>query len=180
MEPVMIHAAMRGDCPAILSIYNEAVRTTTASYDIEPRSLEHRLAWFDDHQKNEYPILVAERAGEVIGWSSLSRFHDRFGYRFTAENSIYVAAAHRGSGVGALLLAPLVDAARARGLHTILAVIDASNEASVRLHARFGFQKVGLFREVGHKFGRWLDVLYMQLLLPGSPGDDILQEETGR
>ena len=167
MEPpnIRVRRAQRSDCPAILAIYNEAVLTTTATYDVEPRTLEHREAWFDDHARQDFAIFVAEEAGTLVGWSSLSRYHDRFGYRFTAENSIYVAASHRGRGLGARLLEPLLDAARARGIHTIIAAIDASNEVSLRLHTRFGFEKVGHFKEVGHKFGRWLDVAYLQKTL---------------
>ena len=162
-----IRSATRDDLPAILEIYNEAVLNTTASYDYEPRTLEHRIGWFDDHVKHNYPIFVAvNNEARVIGWSSLSRFHDRMGYRFTSENSIYVAADQRGQGVGKLLMPPLIESARQRGLHAIIGVIDAANEASIRLHASFGFQRVGLFKEVGFKFGRWLDVAYMQLLLP--------------
>lgn len=162
--------AVRDDCPAILAIYNDAVLTTTASYDYEPRSLEHRLDWFDAHQREDLAVLVAEEVlpgGErrLLGWSALNRFHDRMGYRFTAENSVYVAAEARGRKVGTALLGPLVEAARARGLHAILAVIDAENEPSIRLHAKFGFERVGLFRQVGFKFGRWLDVAYMERLL---------------
>lgn len=165
MNDLLLRPARRSDCPAILDIYNDAVLTTTASYDIEPLSLEHRLAWFDAHQSQRYAIFVAERHRRVVGWSSLSRFHDRHGYRFTAENSIYVAADQRGQGIGARLLAPLLDAGRERGLHSIIAAIDAANPASLRLHARFGFVQVGHFREVGHKFDRWLDVIYLQRML---------------
>lgn len=161
-----IRPATREDLPGILEIYNDAVRTTTATYDYEPRTLEHRQAWFDDHVKGDYAVFVAENeTGQIVGWSALNRYHDRMGYRFTSENSVYVAAAHRGHGIGKLLLAPLIEAARRRGLHAILAVIDAENEASVRLHASFGFQKVGLFKQVGFKFDRWLDVIYMELIL---------------
>ena len=167
-----VRPAVREDLPAILDIYNEAVRNTTASYDYEPRTLEHRVAWFEDHQKQDMPILVALNSqARVVGWSSLSRFHDRMGYRFTVENSVYVAADQRGRGIGKLLMPPLIDGARQRGLHAIIGVIDAANEASLRLHASFGFVRVGLFKEVGFKFGRWLDVAYMELLLPrGLPG----------
>lgn len=159
---VTVRRARRDDCPEILAIYNDAVRTTTASYDFEPRSLDHRFAWFDAHEKQDYAVFVAEDQGRIIGWSSLSAYHDRMGYRFTAENSIYVASDRRGQGLGSQLLAPLLEAARARGLRTVIAVIDASNTASIRLHARFGFIPCGYFRQVGHKFDRWLDVLYMQ------------------
>ena len=161
-----IRPATRDNLPEILEIYNDAVLHTTATYDYEPRTLEHRQAWFEDHVKNDYAMFVAENeAGQIVGWSALNRYHDRMGYRFTTENSVYIAADHRGRGIGKLLLAPLIHAARERGLHAILAAIDAQNEASVRLHASFGFQKVGLFKQVGFKFDRWLDVVYMELLL---------------
>lgn len=163
---VLIRPATAGDLPAILAIYNEAVLTTTATYDLEPRTIEHRTAWFEEHQRANLPVLVAAGdTGEVIGWSALNRYHDRFGYRFTVENSIYIAAPHRGRGVGRRLLSPLIDAARERGLHVILAGIDAENEASLRLHRSFGFEPAAHFRQVGHKFGRWLDVIYLQRLL---------------
>ena len=169
-DPYQIRPARREDCPGILEIYNHAVLHTTATYDYEPRSLEHRQEWFDAHQRDEFPICVAEDFSadtpSIVGWSSLSRYHDRPGFRHTAEDSIYVAADRRGLGLGSRLLAPLIPAAKARGLHAILAAIDASNEASLRLHSRFGFQKVGHLREVGFKFGRWLDVATLELLLP--------------
>lgn len=161
-----IRPAIPGDLPGILEIYNDAVLHTTATYDYEPRTLEHRVAWFDDHVKNEYPVFVAVNEEErVAGWSALNRFHDRKGYQFTTENSVYVAADLRGRGIGKLLLPPLIQAARQRGFHAILAGIDAENEASIRLHARFGFEPVARLKEVGYKFGRWLDVVYMELLL---------------
>src|SRR5207237_3106331 len=96
-----IRPATKADLAGILEIYNEAVLNTTASYDYEPRSLEHRIAWFEEHQRQKYPVFVATtEQGNIVGWSSLSRFHDRMGYRFTAENSIYVAAEQRGRGIG--------------------------------------------------------------------------------
>lgn len=166
-----VRPATQADIPAILEIYNDAVLTTTATYDYDPRPLEHRVQWFEDHQKAKLPMFVAEDdAGKVAGWSSLSKYHDRMGYRFTVENSIYVAAHARGRGVGKLLLAPLVQSARDLRLRAIIAVIDATNEASVRLHAGFGFVEVGRFPKVGFKFGRWLDVVYMELLLPEPAG----------
>jgi len=163
---MIIRPATREDLPGILAIYNDAVINTTASYDYEPRTLDHRIAWFEDHAKHNLPIFVAvDGAGRVVGWSALNRFHDRMGYRFTSENSVYVAADQRGKGVGKLLMAPLVKAARERGLHAIIAAIDAANEASIRLHAGFGFERVALLKQVGFKFDRWLDVVYMELLL---------------
>lgn len=163
---VNVRPAMLDDLPGILEIYNDAVLHTTATYDYEPRSMEHRVAWFEDHARNNYPVFVAmDSAGRVVGWSSLNRYHDRMGYQFTADNSIYVAADQRGRGIGRLLMAPLIEGARARGLHAILAGIDADNQPSLRLHAQFGFEEVARFKQVGFKFGRWLDVIYMELLL---------------
>jgi L-amino acid N-acyltransferase YncA len=163
---IRVRPALRQDCAAILEIYNEAVLHTTASYDYEPRSLDHRLAWFDDHQHTGLPIFVAlNEVGRIVGWSALNRYHDRKGYRFTSENSIYIAPDYRGRGIGKLLLAPLIESAAKLGLHAIIAVIDSENEASVRLHAGFGFETVGRFREVGFKFNRWLDVIYMELIV---------------
>jgi len=166
MSDVRVRPATLVDLRGIHDIYNEAVRNTTASYDYEPQDFACRERWFHEHEREGYPVFVATGPGErVLGWSSLSRYHDRIGYRFTAENSVYVAADCRGQGVGRLLLPPLIASARRLGLHVIIAAVDAENAASVRLHASFGFEKVGLFKEVGHKFGRWLDVLYLQLTL---------------
>jgi L-amino acid N-acyltransferase len=161
-----VRPATHDDLPGILEIYNDAVLTTTATYDYEPRTLEHRTAWLDDHLKNNYPVFAAVNDdGRVVGWSALNRYHDRQGYQFTAENSVYVAADWRGKGIGKLLMKPLIESARQGGLHAILAGIDAENESSVRLHASFGFVKVAHFKQVGFKFGRWLDVIYMELVL---------------
>ena|SRR5688572_24636212 len=165
---MQVRPATRTDLPAILAIYNEAVLNTTASYDYEPRTLEHRVTWFETHEEQRLPIFVAVDAeARVAGWSSLSRYHDRKGYQFTVENSVYVAAPLRGQGVGTLLLPPLIESAQALGLRAVIAAIDAENPASIRLHARFGFVQVGHFKQVGFKFGRWLDVIYMEKLLTG-------------
>ena len=160
-----VRPATHADLPEVLEIYNEAVLNTTATYDYEPRTLEHRTQWFEERMRDNYPVFVALEGERVIGWSALNPFHARFGYRFTAENSVYVAADVRGRGVGKVLLAPLVEGAKVRGLHAIIAAIDADNEASIRLHARFGFEKVGHFKQTGFKFGRWLDVVYMERLV---------------
>src|SRR6266511_1308534 len=168
---MIIRPATRADLPGILEIYNDAVLQTTATYDYEPRTLEHRTQWFEERQRDNYPIFVAvDDAGWVWGWSALNPYHARMGYRFTSENSVYVAAEARGRGIGKLLLAPLIDGARTRGLHAIIAAIDAANEASIRLHAAFGFEKVGHFRETGFNLGRCLDLAYLANLLCTTPG----------
>ena len=163
---MQVRPATHDDLDAILTIYNDAVLTTTATYDYEPRPIEHRVAWFEAHQRQCLPVFVAIDVGsQIVGWSSLSHYHDRKGYQFTVENSVYVNAKHRGRGVGKLLMPPLIESARALGLHAIIAAIDAENEASIRLHARFEFTEVGHFKQVGFKFNRWLDVMYMERLL---------------
>ena len=164
---IKLRPAIREDCPGILTIYNDAVLKTTASYDYEPRTIRHRRAWFDEHQRDGYPIFVAvDETGLILGWGSLSAYHDRAGYRFTVENSIYIAEEHRGKGIGKMLLEALIEAARERGFHCIIAAIDGANQVSIELHRKFGFEVVGHFKRVGYKFNRWLDVVYMELLLP--------------
>lgn len=167
MTPLVnIRPAAREDLPAILEIYNDAVLHTTASYDYEPKTLAERTAWFERHQQQRFPILVAvDPDGRVAGWSSLSQFHAKIGYQFSAENSVYIAASQRGRGIGKLLLAPLITLARDRGLRAIVALIDAENVPSIRLHAGMGFEEVGHLKQVGFKFGRWLDVIYMERLV---------------
>ena len=163
---ITIRPATEADLPGILEIYNDSVLHTTATYDYEPRTLEHRRQWFKDHQRDNYAVFVAvDESARIVGWSALNPYHARPGYRFTTENSVYIAADRRGQGIGKQLLEPLIEAARARGLHAIIAAIDATNEASIRLHARYGFEQVGHFKQVGFKFGRWLDVVYMQKIL---------------
>ena len=110
---MQVRPASRKDLPEILEIYNEAVLNTTASYDYEPRTLEHRTQWYEERAKARYPIFVAEDGkGQVAGWSALNPFHSRIGYQFTAENSVYVAAEQRGKGIGKLLMPPLIDGAK--------------------------------------------------------------------
>lgn len=163
---ITVRPATEADLPGILEIYNDAVLHTTATYDCEPRTLEQRRQWFEDHRRDNYAVFIAaDEAARIVGWSALNPFHARPGYRFTTENSVYIAADRRGQGIGKQLLEPLLEAARVRGLHAIIAAIDATNDASLRLHARFGFERVGHFKQTGFKFGRWLDVIYMEKIL---------------
>lgn len=162
MAQATIRLAEVADIPAISSIYNHAVLHTTATYDYDPEPLECRVAWFEEHRSLNLPMFVAEHEGAVVGWSSLSPYHRRPGFRHTVENSIYIAQPHQGRGLGKALLIPLIRTAEQLRLRSIIAAIDAANDISVRLHAKQGFVEVGRFPEVGFKFGRWLDVLYMQ------------------
>lgn len=167
MSDVQIRRALRRDVPGIQSIYNHSVLHDTGSYDDEPRPVGERYAWFEDHERSGLPIYVAEVSGVVVGWSALSWFRARPGYRFTVEDSIYVRDGFRGVGIGRELLNRVVhDAGAILGMRTVVAVIgDAENKASIGLHARCGFVQAALLRQVGFKFGRWLDQIWMQRLL---------------
>jgi L-amino acid N-acyltransferase YncA len=166
MEEFSIRRATREDVPAILEIYNDAVLHTTASAEYEPRALDVEYEWFDEHARDGYPIFVAVNpAGDVVGWSSLSRYKERYGYRFSVESSIYIHPQWRGQGVGKLLMPPLIDAARELGMHALIAGVTADNAVSLKLHEQFGFERVAQFREVMFKFDKWLDVIYLERLI---------------
>lgn len=159
--PVLVRPATRADLRAINDIYNHFVACSTCTYQEEPDTIEGRAAWFARHGP-AHPVTIAEAADAVVGWGSLSPFHPRSAYRFTVENSVYVHPAHHRKGVGRALLRDLVERARAAGHRTIIAGIDAEQAGSVALHASEGFVEAGRLRHVGFKFGRWLDVVYMQ------------------
>jgi L-amino acid N-acyltransferase YncA len=162
---ISIRDARAADTAVICAIYNDAVAHTTAVFDDVPRTLEAQQAWLVAKAEQGWPVLVAETDGRVVGYASFGSFRAWPAYRHTVENSIYVAPDCRGQGVGTHLLGPLLDRARDRRLHAVIAAITADNLASLRLHARFGYKEVGRFPEVGHKFERWLDVVFLQLLL---------------
>lgn len=164
---VAIRDAREGDLAAMLAIYNDAVLTTTAVYDYRPRSSEQQAAWFRTKQEQRLPVLVADDGGAVVGFASYGSFRPWPAYLHSVENSLYVAPERRGRGIGSLLLPALIGRAAERGLHTMVAGIDATNEASLRLHVKFGFERVAQFREVGWKFERWLDLAFLQLMLGG-------------
>ena len=162
---IVIRDAREADLGTILAIYNDAVLTTTAVYDYTPRSPEQQAAWFRAKREQNLPVLVAEDGGAVVGFASYGPFRPWPAYLYSVENSLYMAPAQRGRGIGSLLLPALIRRAADRGLHTMIAGIDAANEASLRLHAKFGFERVAQFREVGWKFERWLDLAFLQLML---------------
>jgi phosphinothricin acetyltransferase len=160
-----IRPAIETDLPTLLEIYNDIILHTTAVYDYEPHTLDMRKTWYKAKVDGNYPVFVADDAGRPVGFSSFGPFRAWAAYQFTVENSIYVAADQRGKGIGRALLAPLIGAARERGLHALIAGIDATNAVSQQLHASFGFEEVARFREVGFKFDRWLDLVFMELIL---------------
>jgi phosphinothricin acetyltransferase len=166
MGEFTVRAWTEGDLDAILEIYNEQVLNSTATFDIEPRTMEAQREWvrqFDDR----YVLLVAEDDGQVVGWGCLHPYGSKPGYRYSTEDSVYVRADRRRSGVGARLLEALVAAGDANGFRTIIARIAGDNPTSVALHKRFGFEHVGVERAVGYKFERWIDVVEMQKMLGG-------------
>jgi L-amino acid N-acyltransferase len=160
-----LRAAMLGDAEAIRAIYNEAVATTTATFDTEPRTPAAQRAWMAAHSP-PYSVLVAEFDGQVVGWASLSAWSERRAYARTTEVSEYVAASHRGRGIGAAMLERLLREADRRGFHTELARVADGNRASLRLHRAAGFRRIGVMREVGLKFGRPIDVHLLQRMAP--------------
>jgi L-amino acid N-acyltransferase YncA len=159
-----IRRATLADAEAIRQIYNLEVTGSTATLDLVPRSVEEQAAWMVAHS-GVYPVVVADEGGEVIGFASLSPYRPRPGYATAVEDSIYVAGDHRGQGIGRALLSEAVVMARTHGFHSIVARVSATQQASVALHKACGFDFVGVEREIGRKFGRWIDVAILQLLL---------------
>ena len=156
--------ATLADAEALMSIYNHEVEHSTATFDLAPRSLEQQRTWLSE-RLGALGVIVAEHEGRVVGFASLSPYRDRPAYNTTVENSIYVVASARGLGVGKGLLTELIEMARSRGFHTIIAFISSTEDASANLHLSCGFEVTGRQREVGRKFGKWLDVTVMQYML---------------
>ncbi len=161
---MLIRPAELIDAEGILEIYNAEVLGSTATFDLTPRSLDEQRTWMIE-RSGAHAVLVASLDNTIIGFASLSPFRSRPAYATTVENSIYVHADHRGRGVARALMAELIDTATTHGFHSMIARIADSQEASVALHRSMGFDEVGVEREVGRKFGRWLDVTVMQRLL---------------
>ncbi|OQP62319.1 acetyltransferase [Niastella vici] len=162
---IQIRTALETDLEAMLEIYNDVIVNTTAVYDYKPHTMEMRRQWWRTKQEQGFPVFVAEEDGRIVGFSSIGPFRAWAAYKYSVENSVYVAADQRGKGIGKKLIAPLIRAAEQLNMHTIIAGIDATNEASIMLHRSLGFAEVARFKQVGYKFGRWLDLTFMQLLL---------------
>ncbi len=160
-----IRDAQASDVPGILAIYNEVMATSTAIYREEPATLDQHLEWWRQRIALGYPVLVAVDEASVAGFASFGDFRQWPGYRFTVEHSVHVRADCRGRGLGAQLMHPLIARATALGKHVMIAGVDADNTASQRFHERLGFVRVAHFREGGCKFGRWLDLVFLQRML---------------
>jgi phosphinothricin acetyltransferase len=168
-----IRDAEAKDIDGIVAIYNDAVANTTAIWNEVTVDAANRAAWLADRQRLGYPVLVAvDERGAVLGYASFSAWRAWDGYRHTVEHSVYVHRDQRGGGIGRALMVELIDQARALGKHVMVAGIEASNEASIRLHHKLGFESVGHLKEVGTKFGRWLDLAFLQLTLDGRTDPD--------
>ena len=161
-----IRLVERRDAEAIRSIYNTEVGESTVTFDLVPRTLDEQVEWIDEHTGARPAIVAVDDAtGEVVGFGSLSPFKERPAYAPTVEDSVYVRRDRRGEGIARMLLEELLRLAADHGFHAIIARIVGGHEASIALHAACGFEHVGVEREVGRKFGRWLDVVEMQRLL---------------
>lgn len=163
-----IRPATPRDVPAITAIYNFAVLNSTASFDLEPKGVDDRQRWLAERLP-QHPVLVADEDGEVVGWGALSRYSERVAYARTAEISVYVDEEHQLRGVGRALSVALLQAAAHVGLHSILARICTENAASVGMVRSLGFTEAGTIREVGCKFGRWLDVVTWEFIVSDEP-----------
>lgn len=160
---MLIRPATLQDQPGILTIYNESVLNSTATFDTDPRTPEKQVEWFNRHKAN-HPVLVAEENGQIAGWASLSPWSDRCAYDSTVEVSVYLAPEQRGKGLGFQLLQQVTEAGRKAGNHTVISRISSDNLASIRIHEKAGYSTVGTMKEVGFKFGRFLDVVMMQIV----------------
>lgn len=161
---VEVRPALLYDAERIRAIYNYEVTHTTATFDLVPRSIEDQRGWLAD-RSGAFAAIVAVANGDVVGFAALSPYKERAAYRTSVENSVYVDRAYHGQGAGKRLLTELLDIAARSGFHTVFARITATSEASRALHASCGFELVGIEREVGRKFNKWLDVALMQRLL---------------
>ncbi len=162
---ISIRLAVADDLESINDIYNHYVRVSTCTYQEEPERVDARRIWFVNHRPETHPVTVAVRDGKVVGWGSLSPYHSRCAYRYSVETSVYVQHNLHRQGIGSNILKDLIDRARAIGYHSMIAAIDGDQTGSIALHAGFGFTEVGHLHQVGFKFGRWLDVIYLERIL---------------
>lgn len=163
-----IRDATTKDIPAITEIYRHAVLQTVATMDTEEPTAEKQTASFRRHG-GRFPVLVAEEGSDIVGWASLSPWMERGAYTYTSEASVYVALARQGSGIGTLLAESLLERATRLNYHVVIARVVSTNDTSYRLFRRLGFQDVGTIRQVGYKFGRWIDMRVLQLIVPCTP-----------
>ena len=165
-----VRRATEADLEAINRIYNLEIQEGTATWDLEPWTIEQRRAWFKGHDELT-PVLVAEQDGEVAGFAYVTLVSAKAGWRFTREDTIYIDERFRGQRIGDRLLATLLDVAREMGVRLVIASITSTNETSIRLHAKYGFEVMGEMKNAGFKFGLWMNTTYMQVDLGEPDGD---------
>lgn len=163
--PITMRAATAADLPEILEIYNDAILNTTSVYSEKPHTLEMRQTWFNERKQAGFPVIVAVQDGNVAGFATYGHFRIWPCYRYTIEHSVYVRKESRGQGISKLLLNEVIDDARKAGMHAMIAGIDSENDISLKLHLQYGFEQVARFKEVGFKFNRWLDLIFLELIL---------------
>ena len=163
---MLIRDAQTEDLEQLLAIYNDVIATSTAVYAIQPTSLAERTEWFEQRRQRGFPVLVAAEGDAVLGFASFGEFRGAWsGYRYSVEHSVHVRADARGRSLGRQLVQALFPLAAAAGKHVMIGGVDAANVSSIRFHERLGFERVAHFKEVGHKFGRWLDLVFVQRFL---------------
>jgi len=160
-----IREAEQRDLPAIVAIYNDVIAQTTAVYSESPVPLAERESWWRDRRGRGYPVLVAEDRGEVVAFASFGEFRAWPCYRYTVEHSVHVRADRRGCGIGSTLVRALFPIAASLGKHVLIAGVDAANHGSIAMHEKLGFERVAHLREVGRKFDRWLDLVFLQRIV---------------
>lgn len=162
---VEIRDAREDDLRGILEIYNDVIASSTAVYRDDPATLDDRHEWLLARRAQGYPVLVATDDSGVVGFASYGDFRAPPGYRFTVEHTVHIRADQRGRGVGTALMRELIAHAKQQGKHVMVGGVDAENEASLRFHERLGFVRVASLRQVGYKFGRWLDLVFVERVL---------------
>jgi L-amino acid N-acyltransferase len=163
---VLVRDARRNDLPGVLAIYNEVIANSTAVFSDRPVTLADRERWLAARRADGYPVLVARDSSGVVAFGSFGDFRTWPGYRYTVEHSVHVRADRRGQGIGTAVVAALIERACALGKHVMIAGVDADNEPSIRMHERLGFTAVARLSEVAWKFDRWLDLVFLQRILP--------------
>ena len=171
---ILVDCSHERHAGAILEIFNDAILTSTALYEYQPRTAATMQAWFEAKRKGGFPVIGFEDdAGALMGFASYGTFRAFPAFKYSVEHSVYVNRDHRGRGLGAALMRALIERARAQQYHVLVGAIDSTNQASCALHEKLGFTHAGTVRQAGFKFGRWLDVAFYQLLLdtPERPVD---------
>lgn len=163
MSAPELRLATEADLPAINDIHSHYVKTTTSTYALEPMTPEQRHAWFVGRAEI-HPVTVVEIDGEIVSWGAMGTFRVLGGYRNTVENSLYVHPNHVRKGLGTLMLLDQLDRCRQLGLHAIVAVVDSGQTASIQLHLKHGFKEVGRLPQIGRKFDRWLDAVFLEMV----------------